>query len=65
MKYFFTNGIKTWITFFLFSLILLFDRTDAVPIGKKLTEIIFESIAVRYDEILSKGLNGLLQTLAK
>lgn len=60
-----TEGIRAWITCFLFGVILLCHRTDALPFGRDLAQKIFENLAIRYDEILSRGLSVLFENVTK
>ena len=60
-----SEGIKAWITCFLFGVILLCHRTDVLPYGKELAQMVFENVAIRYDEILSQGLSNLFQNVTK
>lgn len=59
------EGIKAWITCLLFGMILLCHRTDVLPFGKNLAQTVFENVAIRYDEILSRGLSVLFENVTK
>ena len=59
------EGIKAWLACLLFGLILFCDRTDVVPFGKDLAQMVFENVALRYDEILSQGLTNFIQNITK
>lgn len=65
MKRINAESLKAWITCFLFSVILLCHRTDVLPFGKELAQVIFDNVAIRYDEILSQGLTRLIHNLPK
>lgn len=60
-----TEGVKAWITSFMFGMVLICDRTDLLPFGKELASMIFENVAIRYDEILTRGLTNLILNLRK
>ena len=61
MKRISTESFRAWITCFLFCMILLCHRTDMLPFGKDLAQMIFENVAIRYDEILTQGLTDFIR----